>query len=89
MTEITTFVKHEDLIVNVETRGPISGTEDKYVTKVWFGSSEYDSPLVVNFHHTGEDVNILHLLRNKVSERPLEYEDKVHVDTRPDSLTLP
>ena len=89
MTNITTFVKHDDLIVNVETRGPITGTEDRYVTKVWFGNTEYSSPATVEFFHTGKDVNILHTLRDKVSSDPLEYEDRVHVDTRPDSLTLP
>ena len=89
MTSITTFVKHDDLILNVETRGPITGTENRFVTKVWFGEREFDSPATIDFYHDGKDVNVCHLLRTKVSSEPLEYEDKVLVDTRPESLTLP
>ena len=83
MTSITTFVKHDDLIVNVETRGPISGTEDRYVTKIYFGDL-VDSPVSVDFFHTGKDVNILHLLKDKVSG-----EKTVILDTRLESFTLP
>ena len=89
MTNITTFVKHDDLILNVETRGPISGTEDRYVTKVYFGETEWSSPATIEFFHDGKDVNILHILREKVGDEPLEYEAKVHIDTCPETLTLP
>ena len=83
MTNITTFVKHDDLILNVETRGPINGaTPNRYVTKVWFGETEYSSPATIEFFHTGKDVNLLHVLAEKTSEMPLEYEKTVRVNTR-------
>tara|TARA_R100000315_G_C5204070_1_gene120385 strand:- start:306 stop:629 length:324 start_codon:yes stop_codon:yes gene_type:complete len=83
MTNITTFVKHDDLIVNVETRGPIGGTENDYVTKVYFGETEYASPVVVDFFHKGKDVDILQLLKVRGDEK------SVILDTRRESLTLP
>ena len=83
MTNITTFVRHDDLILNVRTRGPIGGTGNDYVTKVYFGESEYDSLVTIDYFHKGKDVDILHLLKkvNGSTEDSKKSVD-IRVDTR-------
>ena len=83
MTNITTFVRHDDLILNVRTRGPIGGTGNDYVTKVYFGETEYDSPVTIDYFHKGKDVDILHLLKEaNGSTESSKKTVEIRVDTK-------